>query len=245
MGFIIWSLVVAFITGLLSLTEITDRDRAWIIVAAALAAVNAIRYGERDANAHKLLSRWKQRWARLRHQEQLAQHGETRHVLGAKLEAIHTDIDRSKEYELRWHEAEQLRARTTQALTVTTDAMNALAKAEANEHQLVEDLLREWRESRVRFDAAFRTIANMGIALADDHPELKTPDDRIREARRYMTLFHQAFDSYVTALKAANVGDFVPDEVMEQFRSVPQLWQLPQLQSGSTSEERAAEKPDR
>lgn len=83
-----WTIVVGLILGFLNMSGLSNWERAGIIGVAGLAGVNAILAARRDAKFIALWARWKLWRARKNHEQQIAEHGETRHVLGAKLDSI-------------------------------------------------------------------------------------------------------------------------------------------------------------
>jgi hypothetical protein len=87
-----------------------------------------------------------------------------------------------------------------------------------------------------RFDAAWRTVANMHLALSDETPEpdLANDRDRIILARLYAYEFHEALEVYYTAATAGGPWPNLHPDAAARFRAISAIGKPPQLLATST-----------
>jgi hypothetical protein len=142
-------------------------------------------------------------------------------------------------------EAQLARARVSgEKMIANSDEMGAsiaelvasnkgLAKVMQDNLKLAEDLRDYNKELGDRYDAAWRTISNMHLALSDETPELDLARDRDRIilARLYAYQFHEALDFYLTAAEAGGPWPKLYPEVAARFRAIPAFGKPPQLLS--------------
>ena len=97
--------------------------------------------------------------------------------------------------------------------------------------KLAEDMRAHDAELADRFDAAWRTLSNMHLALSDETPEpdLSKDRDRIILARLYAYQFHEAFAFYLTAAEAGGPWPHLSPEAAARFRAIPEIGESPRL----------------
>ena len=155
--------------------------------------------------------------------------------------------DLAKEHDQRARGLEEKLARALvsgEKLMTTGDAMGAsitdleasnkeLAKLMQDNLELAEDMRAHDAELADRFDAAYRTVSNMHLALSDETPEpdLAKDRDRIILARLYAYQFHEAFAFYLTAAEAGGPWPNLSPEAAARFRAIPEIGKPPQLLS--------------
>jgi hypothetical protein len=161
--------------------------------------------------------------------------------------AVREWVSLAKENDQRARELEEKLARAHMSgdkLMATSDAMGAtitdlvasneqLAKLMQDNLELAEDMRAYNDELAARYDAAYRTVTNMHLALSDDTPEPDLAQDRDRMvlARLYAYQFHEALEVYLTAAKAGGPWPNLHPEAAERFRTIPKLGEPPQLLS--------------
>ena len=161
--------------------------------------------------------------------------------------AVQGWMDLAKENALLARELEEKLARahvSGEKLIASTDAMSdsipglvasnkELAELAKDNLKLAEDMRAHYTELADHFDAAFRTLSNMHLALSDETPEpdLSKDRDRIILARLYAYQFHEAFAFYLTAAEAGGPWPRLSPEAAARFRAIPETGKPPQLLS--------------
>lgn len=161
--------------------------------------------------------------------------------------AVQGWMDLAKENALLVRELEEKLARahvSGERLIASTDAVSdsipglvasnkELAELAKDNLKLAEDMRAHDAELADRFDAAYRTISNMHLALSDETPEpdLSKDRDRIILARLYAYQFHEAFAFYLRAAEAGGPWPHLSPEAAARFRAIPEIGKAPQLLS--------------
>ncbi len=161
--------------------------------------------------------------------------------------AVREWVSLAKENDQRARELEEKLARARvsgEKLIASSDVMGAsvaelvasnkqLAKVLQDSLKLAEDVRAHDAELADRYDAAWRTLTNMHLALSDEDPELDLAKDRDRIilARLYAYQFHEALEFYLTATEAGEPWPRLYPEAAARFRDIPAFGKPPQLLS--------------